>query len=591
MVCISVIGQEDLRVVVLSSPARRAAAANPGISVVCALFVIWAAVCPSANSDAVIRIRDTSGFPASTTVVGVNFSSSPGAVAVNFRVNYDPFKMQFLGADEGPTAQDADKQVQAEVPSLGTVSVIVYGLNNNVIDSGRLVNLSFVILGTASPGQQLSLVGTDPASTSTEAKPIPTTITDATITVTTCTAPSPPTNVVASDGQFNDHVNVSWNAANGASSYIVYRSDTNYLAGAIKVGQTLGTFYNDFGATAASLSAPGGCGGSANLSFTSQYYWVVSQNPCGASVAAGPDTGYRGGSKAATTVTSTYEPVMPPQALGNEISLDDTIAIRLRAEEPIASVWGQVVAKGFEDSSVQWLRETADGDDGWVVYEPEALWLPGETIVFTVGGTTSSGAVIGPLTYAYAVSGDPQSAVVAQSIPQPAYDEFDAKDLLLPDESNDMVQLIALDESKTPLLPESLEPVYVVVPGGPFENPQRIWLPMPEDVAPEDLVVFYYQGDGENGTWYPGANVDGWLVPGSQLALDLEHASYFGILVNHGGVVSLGAPGLPPRTAQASIVPGVSGVGPMSNLLPLAVVITCLAFVNYQSRRRRGCFA
>lgn len=56
---------------------------------------------------------------------------------------------------------------------------------------------------------------------------------------------SPPTNVQASDGTSETEVVVSWSAVSSASSYQIWRSDTNDTASAALLGSSVTTTYND----------------------------------------------------------------------------------------------------------------------------------------------------------------------------------------------------------------------------------------------------------------------------------------------------------------------------------------------------------
>ncbi len=87
---------------------------------------------------------------------------------------------------------------------------------------------------------------------------------------TSCSVPSPPTNVSASDGTICDQVYITWNPSSGADEYRVYRS------GFIPVSNwQSGTSYTDI---------PGDC--------STHTYWVKAQNSCGESGLGSSDPGY-----------------------------------------------------------------------------------------------------------------------------------------------------------------------------------------------------------------------------------------------------------------------------------------------------------
>lgn len=560
---------------------------NWRVVIIAFIGMLFIAPFSTAWANASLNIRDASGFPASTTVVGVNFSSTSDAVAVNFRVNFDASKLQFVSAEAGSAAQAADKEVEGEQPSSGVASVVVFGLNNNAIPNGRLVNIVFIVKSSATVGQALALVGSHQASTDTNAQPISTSISDGAITVTQCTAPDEPTNFKASDGDFGDRVKLSWNPANGATAYRLYRANSNNFASATILAVTANTQFNDFGASPAALVSSGGCGSSSTLSFSTHYYWVQALGLCGNSDPVGADTGYRGSSKTVASAT-TYEQVLPSNA-ATGIAPDDSIAIRLRAGENIASVWGFVSATDFEDTAVEWLPlERAEGGDGWVVYRPEGLWIPGEIVTMMVGGETADGAVLGPLTYAFPVA-SAQKKSVSSTVEQPDYAAFDGQGLLTVDESQDDSVLERLADDFVPELPGAVGPAFRIVPDGPYLSSQRVWLPIPDGVSPDEVSTYYYQGDGAAGAWYPAANVESWYIDGSSLILDLDGATYYGILVTHGGVVALGATDAHAGVLNASLVPSEDLFsGFPENVLLLMVVIGILGLSQFRASRRRG---
>lgn len=93
--------------------------------------------------------------------------------------------------------------------------------------------------------------------------------------------PSAPTGVAASDGTPSGQVQVTWNAAAGATSYDIYRSDLPAWTGTSPkriASSVAGVSYND--ATAASGSR--------------YYYWVKAKNSDGVSKYSNFDAGYWG---------------------------------------------------------------------------------------------------------------------------------------------------------------------------------------------------------------------------------------------------------------------------------------------------------
>jgi fibronectin type 3 domain-containing protein len=98
------------------------------------------------------------------------------------------------------------------------------------------------------------------------------------VTINYPAAPSPPTNVQASDGTYMDKVQVTWSASPGADSYTVYRAtSTSRRATKVTIGTTTNTTYDD---TSASV-------------MVIYFYCVVATNSYGKSAYSTYDTGYR----------------------------------------------------------------------------------------------------------------------------------------------------------------------------------------------------------------------------------------------------------------------------------------------------------
>ena len=88
--------------------------------------------------------------------------------------------------------------------------------------------------------------------------------------------PSLPANVQASDGAFTDKVQITWTASSGATSYEVYRADTEGGTRTLKGSPEI----NSFDDTTA-------------IAPTVYYYWVKAVNASGASGFSSFDTGWR----------------------------------------------------------------------------------------------------------------------------------------------------------------------------------------------------------------------------------------------------------------------------------------------------------
>lgn len=95
--------------------------------------------------------------------------------------------------------------------------------------------------------------------------------------VTPTVPPAAPTGLSASDGTFTDKVQVSWTASTGATSYSVYRADTDDSGAAALLGSVSASLYNDTTAVAG----------------TSYYYFATACNSAGCSALSASDAGYR----------------------------------------------------------------------------------------------------------------------------------------------------------------------------------------------------------------------------------------------------------------------------------------------------------
>ncbi len=91
-------------------------------------------------------------------------------------------------------------------------------------------------------------------------------------------APTVPSNVAATDGEYTDKVVVSWNAIADAEIYTVYRSESDDAASAsVMASNVSDTSYNDTSAVAG----------------TTYYYWVKAVNSVGESGFSSSDSGYK----------------------------------------------------------------------------------------------------------------------------------------------------------------------------------------------------------------------------------------------------------------------------------------------------------
>ena len=365
--------------------------------------------------------------------------------------------------------------------------------------------------------------------------------------------PDAPQNVSATDGVAT-HVTVTWDAIDTADAYEVYRGPTESANDATLIETTTTTMYQDFDAPAPKPSALG-CRPTPAM----WYYWVKAVNVCDTSEYSNSDTGYR------TADPVVFETVLPPTIFGKTQRAADllsALSIRLRGDDAIdpESVWGWVSKTGFESADVNWLPITEN--DGWVVYEPDTPWEEGDIVEMSAGATDVNGDEIGPITYQFRVvdkNGPDWPALKAvENLKQPRYDEFESGAMDLSMESNESVSVsIAADGPGGAELSGTVGPRYLVGPERPYELPQRVWLPVPKDVDPDDVSVWYHHPVGSDAGWYRAEEIVGWLTSGECHVLELDGTTYIGFLVGHSGTVQLRITGdshLAGLAAQAAVM-------------------------------------
>lgn len=415
-----------------------------------------------------------------------------------------------------------------------------------------------------------------------------------------CDAPGAVTGVDATDGNFPDKVQVTWNAVSGADGYEVYRAETNDQSSAASIGTVSGTVYNDTAAEAPTVTTPAsGCLGSALPEVEYHYYyyyWVKAVSDCGSSDFSESDQGYRGSDQDKNSKEpSVFEEALPASVLSGSarlIAASSALCVRIRAEEGIdpQSVWGTITSATIESASVLWWP--VSDSDGWVVYWPTSYWQPGDQVTMTVGARTESGEEIGPSAYEFQVETETQAdarhSTEGEPVWQPSVEELDARGLAQQTDANDPPNVMTLaSEDAIAALPGGVGPVFVVGPDRAFNGPQRVWLPVPADEDPADIdIYYYYHGGGSDAGWYRGVNVDGWLVPNETLEVENNGVTYIGVLVQHGGIVQLG---IGASEQSGWTLSGVARAGDLlGDILVLALAMALTAFPTriYAARRR-----
>jgi len=127
---------------------------------------------------ATFTVGSSSGLPGQTDVlipIDLNSGSGEEVAAFNFDLNFDTLRLSFKAVTLGQVAIDAEKMLAHSTPSPNRVRVIVYGLNQNVIADGTVLNFTFDIL-SASPCGDAQLNITNVAIADPNANSIPATI-------------------------------------------------------------------------------------------------------------------------------------------------------------------------------------------------------------------------------------------------------------------------------------------------------------------------------------------------------------------------------------------------------------------------------
>ncbi len=124
---------------------------------------------------ATFTVGSNSGLPGDNGIpIPIDLSSEAGeeVVAFNFDLNFDTSRLSFTNVALGQAADNADKDLDYSNPSPGTIRVIVYAINQNVIADGTVLNFIFDILTTA-PSGSAALTISDEAVADPQADPVP----------------------------------------------------------------------------------------------------------------------------------------------------------------------------------------------------------------------------------------------------------------------------------------------------------------------------------------------------------------------------------------------------------------------------------
>ena len=82
---------------------------------------------------------------AATESFAVHLSPEPGqsVSSLQFDVSYDAEQLDLADVTLGVSAQDAEKQLDFSVTAPGNIRVVVYGMNQNVMEEGAVAHLVF----------------------------------------------------------------------------------------------------------------------------------------------------------------------------------------------------------------------------------------------------------------------------------------------------------------------------------------------------------------------------------------------------------------------------------------------------------------
>lgn len=386
--------------------------------------------------------------------------------------------------------------------------------------------------------------------------------------------PNPPENLTATAGQLL-YVEVTWDIVDTAIEYEVYRSEADDVATAELVHVTEDTSFIDFDALP---PKGGGFGCARQPSYRSMFYWVKSVNTCKTSDFGEVATGYRG---YGLEGQFPYVDALPNVRLDGQryVGPHSTLYIRLLSDEVIDvdSVYGDVVWSNGRSEAVSWLPISES--DGWMVFVPDESWPIDDVLEVTVGGQTIQGDVLVPIIHEFVVADvtlfGELVAKDTELLTQPASVEFGDADLVFEAAQTTALVAFAQPDAIRPVLSGAVGDEFVIVPEQAFDEAQRLWFQVPDGVDPESVDVWFCHTTETGSTWYPAANVEGWLVPDSRLLYEYDGANYLGILVRHSGVVQL-----------AVLESDVAGRRASSILPGDAIILMLLAFSLFGAKAK-----
>ncbi|MBX3177287.1 MAG: BACON domain-containing protein [Candidatus Hydrogenedentes bacterium] len=385
----------------------------------------------------------------------------------------------------------------------------------------------------------------------------------ATIVQLGCETLDTPENLSASDGVFDDRVELIWSAVPNTMMYEVFRAPLLEPDRRELIGTSEAPRFSDTLAKAPSyVLVNRGCFNPGEFIVTNiiYHYEVRAVNACGASGFSNRTTGYRGlpirGNGGSTP--SIPEDVLPVEKRdeGHVIGLETSIALRLTATDAIdpGSAWAQIGGEPVAAEALAWrATDGADGYDGWIVVAGEVLPPKGGAFVVDAGASTVSGEPVAASARFYRAGAPEKGAGNAPLSVEPfVFGDAEAGQFLA-----------------------GRGDVYQVLPSELYPDPVLVQIPVPSGVAAGDVALYYFASDERGSGWYPADRVIGWLAAPVTVT---EDGAYIEILIHHGGIVRAGlAPGVPVPVAGA-VFPADYGT--------LLVFVAALAAMAGLGRRR-----
>lgn len=380
---------------------------------------------------------------------------------------------------------------------------------------------------------------------------------------TSCpTAPPPVSGVTASDGTFADRVEVTWEAAPGATQYRVWRSTQNDPTTAVAITDWVeGTTQPDTTAAPPVVTVESGCPRRERTDPVYYFYWVQARNSDGCENAlSGGDRGHRGMSAKAAIVQGEVRFTALPTTWADEehrkATPTSSLAVRLFADAAFAEVWGYVEAEGFFDDAVTWVPTSAESaSDGWVLYTPAEPWNIGAVLQMHVGGRTQDGSVVEHTERFLVEEADP---------PEIQEDEGAG--------AEPSVHYLAIEDF-TATTPATT--IVRVSPPQPFTDPYVAWVPLAVTDEDIEVRVFCLYEDTHPPIWYPADRVVGLLASSEWRKEKRDGRFYVGIPLRHAATLRVEALPIVRRSASAAY----SSIGTM---LLFAGALGVLTLLRYQ---------